>query len=78
MKKKANVQFKSIFKFKNRNFIIVKINNKYKKFLINNEIKQYIPNLLIAIAVLSNYFNISKIKSNIFSDLKLIEECHIN
>ena len=73
MKKKANVQFKSIFKFKNRNFIIVKINNKYKKFLINNEIKQYIPNLLIAIAVLSNYFNISKIKSNIFSDLKLID-----
>ena len=68
----ANIKFIKFAKFKKRNFIVVKINGILKKFMINEEIKLHIQNLLITIAVLSNYYDISIIKDNIFYNSKLI------
>ena len=72
LKKNANIQFKKVIKFKKRNFIVVKINSILKKFQISDEMKSHKQNLLIAIAALSTFFDISKIKSDIFYGLKLL------
>ena len=72
IKNNANINFIKFDKFKKRNFIVVKINDTLKKFMINEQIKLHIQNLLITIAVLSNYYDISIIKDNIFYNSKLI------
>ena len=72
IKNNANIKFIKFDKFIKRNFIGVKINDTLKKFMINEQIKLHIQNLLITIAVLSNYYDISIIKDNIFYNSKLI------
>ena len=71
MKNKADIQMIKIAKKKSNYLLILKINNNSKKFIIKENLKSYISNILATIAVISNYINVQTLKENLFYDFKI-------
>ncbi len=67
---KSNVKLLSIKKKGSQFKITIKINNLKKYFLINNDFKSNIYNILAALAVMSINININKLNKNIFLKFK--------
>ena len=51
--------------------LIIRVNNTRKDFIINQNLKPYLSNILAAVAVLSKYFDLNKIDKNIFFNFKI-------
>ena len=66
IKNKANINLVKIIKKKSKYILVLKINNKEKVFLIKENLRSYIYNILSAIAAMINYIEINKISKNIF------------
>jgi len=64
--KKSNVNLKNVNRSGKHFLINIQSNNIKKNFLISNNFQSNIYNVLGAIAVMSIYFNISKLNKNIF------------
>ena len=45
---------------------MIRVNNTKKDFIINQNLKPYLTNILASIAVLSKFFDLNKIDGNIF------------
>jgi len=69
--KYSNIKFMNIKKFKKRFKVTIKINHLKTYFLIPNDFENYISNILAALAVMSIFFDISKINKNIFNNFKV-------
>ena len=50
---------------------IFKIKNYYKSFIIKNNLKPYIENLLASVLVISEFFNLNKVNEKLFFDFSL-------
>ena len=72
MKNNADISFKKMKKINKNYYLFLKIRKKIKKFKLKESIKSYIPNILAVVAVISNFYNFSKIKENIFYNYNLI------
>ncbi len=70
--KKCEISFKKVIKNKNSFKLIIHIYNKKKIFFIKKNFLSYLPNILAATAVLSNYINAEKLNKNLFYNLKLL------
>ncbi|MDC3179828.1 UDP-N-acetylmuramoyl-L-alanyl-D-glutamate--2,6-diaminopimelate ligase [Candidatus Pelagibacter sp.] len=68
--KKANIKLLNIKKVKKVFKIKVKINDKFKNFIISNNFQNNIYNLLGALSVISIYKNVFKLNEKIFLDFK--------
>ena len=69
--KKSDIKFTNINK-KNKYFeIAIKKNNLIKNFLISNDFKNHIYNILGSLSVMSIYIDIHNLKKNIFLDFKI-------
>ena len=68
---KSNVKLIKIIKKQKKFEIKIKVNNLTKYFLISNNFKNNIYNILSAIAVMNIYFDISKLKKNIFLNFEI-------
>ncbi len=68
--KKANVRLLNIKKVKKVFKIKVKINDKFKYFIISNNFQNNIYNILGALSVISIYKNVIKLNEKIFVDFK--------
>jgi len=66
----ADIKFKSIKKEKNFFKIHIKINHNSRYFLISNDFKNHIYNILASLAIMSIYIDILKIKKKIFLNFK--------
>tara|TARA_Y100000590_G_scaffold428666_1_gene540257 strand:- start:1061 stop:3913 length:2853 start_codon:yes stop_codon:yes gene_type:complete len=69
-KKESNVYIKKIYKLKNKFKILLNIDKKQKFFFINSIFESNLKNILAAIAVISIFRDVSKLKNNIFSSFK--------
>ena len=69
-KKKADVSLINIVKKKSNYLLILKISKNIKKFIIKENLKSYVSNILATVAVISNFIDIQNIKKNIFYDFK--------
>ncbi|MDA9890495.1 UDP-N-acetylmuramoyl-tripeptide--D-alanyl-D-alanine ligase [Candidatus Pelagibacter sp.] len=69
--KYSNIKFMNIKKFKKTFKVTIKINHLKTYFLIPNDFENYISNILAALAVMSIFFDISKINKNIFNNFKV-------
>ena len=65
-KKIADIQYIKCVKKKSYYSITVKIQNKIKKFLVNEENYLYIDNILAALAVISNFIDIENLNNKLF------------
>ncbi len=68
--KKANVKLFNIKKVKKAFKIKVKLNDKFKYFIISNNFQSNIYNILSALSVISIYKNVLKLNENIFLDFR--------
>ena len=68
--KKANIKLLNIKKVKKVFKIKVKINDKFKNFIISNNFQNNIYNLLGALSVISIYKNVFKLNEKIFLDFR--------
>ncbi len=69
--KKSDIKFANINK-KDKYFeIAIKKNNLIKNFLISNDFKNHIYNILGSLSVMSIYIDIHNLKKNIFLDFKI-------
>ena len=68
--KKANVKLFNIKKVKKAFKIKVKINDKFKYFIISNNFQSNIYNILSALSVISIYKNVLKLNEKIFLDFR--------
>ena len=69
--KKSDIKFTNINK-KDKYFeIAIKKNNLIKNFLISNDFKNHIYNILGSLSVMSIYIDIHNLKKNIFLDFKI-------
>jgi len=68
--KNSNIKLVNIKKIGVKFKANIKINNKRTYFYVPNDFKSNLLNILAAITVISIFFDISKIKKNIFSDFK--------
>merc|ERR1711991_438989 len=69
--KKSDIKFTNINK-KDKYFeIAIKNNNLIKNFLISNDFKNHIYNILGSLSVMSIYIDIHNLKKNIFLDFKI-------
>ena len=50
---------------------MIRVNNTKKDFIINQNLKPYLTNILATIAVLSKFFDLNKIDRNIFLNFKI-------
>ncbi len=64
--KDADIHLIKIVKKTHKCIFVVKINKIIKKFIIKRKLINQAMNLLAAIAVMSNYFEVKKLKKNIF------------
>ncbi len=53
--------------------LFLKVKNKSKKFIIKKEFLPYLENILASVAVISFYFDIQKIKENLFYNFSIPE-----
>ena len=70
MKKKADIKFIKIIKYKNKFKIFLSIYGRKKYFYVSNNFKNFIQNLLGAITVVSIYKNPIDLNKNIFYKFK--------
>ena len=68
--KKANVKLFNIKKVKKAFKIKVKLNDKFKYFIISNNFQSNIYNILSALSVISIYKNVFKLNEKIFLDFR--------
>ncbi len=68
--KKANVKLFNIKKVKKAFRIKVKLNNKFKYFIISNNFQSNIYNILSALSVISIYKDVLKLNEKIFLDFR--------
>ena len=68
--KKANVRLFNIKKVKKAFRIKVKLNNKFKYFIISNNFQSNIYNILSALSVISIYKDVLKLNEKIFLDFR--------
>ena len=68
--KKANVKLFNIKKVKKAFKIKVKLNDKFKYFIISNNFQSNIYNILSALSVISIYKNVLKLNEKIFLDFR--------
>ena len=67
----ADVEFLNMTK-KNKNYLInVKIKNQKKVFIISNNLSNYKENILATLSIIINYFDIKKIKKDLFLGFKI-------
>ena len=71
--KSSNIKLISIKKFDKRFKATIEINNFKTYFFIHNNFQNNILNILAALAVMSIYFDISKLSKNIFANFKTPE-----
>ncbi len=70
-KNEADIKFKKIKREKNNYLLFLKLKNNTKVFLIRKNLKFYIPNILAAVAIISNYINVMKLSKNFFYNFNL-------
>ena len=70
-KKEADVKYIKVKKRKNNFLLYLKIKKIKKAFLIKENILPFLENLMASVAIISNYFDLGKIKKNIFNDFKI-------
>ncbi|WP_440669994.1 UDP-N-acetylmuramoyl-L-alanyl-D-glutamate--2,6-diaminopimelate ligase [Candidatus Pelagibacter sp. HIMB1483] len=68
---KSNIKLINIIKKQKKFLIKIKVNNLIKHFLTSNSFENNIYNILSAIAVMSIYLDISKLKKNVFLDFEI-------
>ena len=66
----TEVKLLKIVKQKSKLILNIRINNKIKKFSINKYFKNYVVNILSAIAVISDFIDVRNLKKNIFYNFK--------
>ena len=71
IKNNANIYLVKLIKKKYKSILVVKINKVVKKFYINKKLINQTMNLLAAIAVISNYFEVEYLNENIFDNYNL-------
>ena len=69
--KSSNIKLVSIKRVGKKFKIIIKINNLKTYFLIANNYQNNIFNILASLAIMSIFFDISKIRKNIFANFKI-------
>ena len=69
--KKSNIKLVNVKGGDNKIKIYVKVNNLKRSFLISNNFENNTYNILAALAVISIYFDISKLNKNIFLNFKI-------
>jgi len=67
---KSDIKFKNIIRYGKYFKINIKIGKSKKSFLISNNFQNNIYNILASLAVMSFYFDILKLKKNIFLNFK--------
>ncbi|WP_023648047.1 UDP-N-acetylmuramoyl-L-alanyl-D-glutamate--2,6-diaminopimelate ligase [Candidatus Pelagibacter ubique] len=67
----ANIKLISIKKISNKFKVIIRINNLKTYFFISNDFQNNILNILATIAVMSIFFDISRLNKNIFMSFKI-------
>ncbi|AFS46964.1 UDP-N-acetylmuramyl-tripeptide synthetase/UDP-N-acetylmuramoyl-tripeptide--D-alanyl-D-alanine ligase [alpha proteobacterium HIMB5] len=72
-KTSANIYLKKLIKKKKKYQLVIRVNDKENKFYVSNNFKNLISNILCAIAVISIYFDVSKLSQNIFKNIKNTE-----
>ncbi len=70
VKNEADVKLLKIVKQKSKLILNIRINKKIKKFSINKYFKNYVVNILSAIAVISDFIDVRNLKKNIFYNFK--------
>ena len=68
---KSNIKLINIIKKQKKFLIKIKVNNLIKHFLTSNSFENNIYNILSAIAVMSIYLDISKLKKDVFLDFEI-------
>ncbi len=69
----SDVMLIKTIKKKYKCLLFIKVKNKTKKFVIKKELLPYIENILASVAVISFYFDIKKIKENLFYNFSVPE-----
>ncbi len=67
----ADVMHIKTIRKKSNCILVIKAKNKIKKFVIKYKLLPYLDNILATVAVFSIYFDIEKIKENIFSNFTI-------
>ena len=67
----SNIGLVKIIKKSLKLKLIVRVNNSNKDFIINQNLKPYLTNVLATIAVLSKFFDLKKIDRNIFLNFEI-------
>ena len=67
----SNIGLIKIIKKFSKLKLIIRVNNAKKDFIINQNLKPYLTNILATIAVLSKFFDLNKIDRNIFLNFKI-------
>ena len=70
-KNNADIRMIKITRKKSNYLLIIKISNNIKKFIIKENLKFYIVNILATIAVISNYTDVQSLKENFFYNFKI-------
>ena len=70
-KKPADIQFIKSFKKKSYYSVVVKIQNKIKKFLVKKENLIYLDNLLAALAAISNFIDVDTLNNKLFLNFSI-------
>jgi len=65
-KKKANVQLIKSFKNKSNYYVLIKVQNKIKKFLVDKKTILFMDNLLASLAVISNFIDLNDLNEKLF------------
>ena len=67
----SNIGLIKIIKKYSKLKLIIRVNNSKKDFIVNQNLKPYLTNILATIAVLSKFFDLNKIDRNIFLNFKI-------
>ena len=70
-KSSADIFLKKIVKYKSNFKAIVKIKNYHRSFVIKNNLKPYVENLLASVSVISEFFNLKTVNEKLFFDFSL-------
>ena len=69
--KSADISYIGEKKYKNNYLITFKINKKLKKFIISSKLINYKHNITATLAIISNYFEIERLKKNLFLNFSI-------
>ena len=70
-KSSADIFLKKIVKYKSNFKAIFKIKNYHRSFVIKNNLKPYVENLLASVLVISEFFNLKTVSEKLFFDFSL-------